>query len=114
MTHDVPLTLTADLSESLVGKQPLSVSIDPRGEAVLLVVGEADAPGVLGYDEQPGWATFPYSQTPEPTSATVLIHDGRSARHVPLHDLTLAHPHVQLLPGGEVLVVGARCRRFAD
>jgi hypothetical protein len=114
MTRDVPLTLITDLAESLAGQQPLSVSVGPRGEAVLLVVGEADAPSVRGYDEQPGWATFPHSHSPRPIAASVLIHDGRSARHVPLHDLTLAHPHLQPLPGGEILVVGARCRRFAD
>lgn len=114
MPRDAALTLITDLAESLAGQQPVAVSVGPGGEAVLLIVGEADAPGVRGYDEQQGWATFPHSQTPRPAPASVLIHDGQSARRVLLHDLTLAHPHLQPLPGGEILVVGARCRRFAN
>jgi hypothetical protein len=107
MTRDLALTLMTDLAEFLAGQQPMAVSVGPAGEAVLLIIGESDAPSVRGYDEQPGWATFPHSQTVRPISASVLIHDGQSARRVPLHDLTLAHPYLQPLPGGETLIVGA-------
>jgi hypothetical protein len=37
MTREVPLTLTADLSEALEEMQPVSVSAGSAGEAVLLV-----------------------------------------------------------------------------
>lgn len=114
LTRDVSLTLRAQLSEPLAGQQTVSISVGPRRELVQLLVAEDDASDVLGYDEQPGWARFPHSRTPRPVHATVLVDDGRSTRRVDLHDDTPAHPHVQLLPGDEILVVGARCRRFQD
>jgi len=110
----IPLTLRARLGESMTGEEPVSFSVGPEGEAVVLLAAEADAPDVLGRDTSPGWATFPHSTTPRPILTSALMHDGRSARRVRLQDGIPAHPHVQPLPGGEVLVVGARCWRFKD
>lgn len=113
--RDVRLSLRARLSESIApAERMVSLSVGPRGEAIVLLVATADEDDVLGYKEQPGWATFPNSTTSRPLSATVLIHDGRAARRVPLRDLAAAHPHVQPLPNGQVLVVAARCWRFED
>ena len=81
---------------------------------MLLVVDEADAPRVRGYEEQPGRARFPRSRASAAIQATVLAHDGRTLSRVSLHDLALAHPHLQPLPGDEILLVGARCKRLAD
>lgn len=43
----------------------------------------------------------------------VLRHDGTNAYRTVLSDLTVAFPYLQPLPGGDLLVVGARCHRFA-
>jgi hypothetical protein len=94
---DVPLMLRAELSEHLKVRT-VSVSVGPQGEAYHLLVTEAD----------------PDSGTPRPFTASVLIHDGWSARRIVLHDRTLAHGLVQPLPGERILVVGGHCRRFQD
>ncbi len=112
--RDVPLTLRARLGESMAGKLPVSFSVGPRGEAVMLLAAEADAPDVAGYDTARSGAMFPHVKTPRQIFTSALIHDGRSARRIRLKDPIPAHPHVQPLPGGELLVVGARCRRFDD
>src|SRR5205823_547002 len=86
----------------------------PLGQATLLLVKEADLPAVTGYDRQPGWAAFPHSRAERPVPVRILIADGESRRQVTLPRLELAHPHVQPLHEGELLVVSARCRRFRD
>ena len=114
MTRDIPLRLHADLADTLGERQWVSASVGPGAQVILLAVGRADVPVVRAHDVQPGWASFPVTRTERPYDAAVLVHDGHEARRIVLRDEDIGHPLVQPLPDGDVLVVGTRCRRFAD
>ncbi|MEW9533132.1 hypothetical protein [Microbispora sp. NPDC049125] len=59
---------------------------------------------------QPGWASFPDSRTAAPVSMHVVTYRPHPATTVSIAEQSLAHIHVQPLPDGGVLLVGARCR----
>lgn len=111
--QDLQLQLRCDLSAELAGKHWANVAIGPQGEACF-VLAEPDGASVLQGYEHTRTASFPRTRMERPASVVVLIHDGHSSRQVVIADLTVAHPKVQPLPRGEVLLVGARCRRFPD
>lgn len=114
MSADICLALRADLSGLLDGLVPVSSSVGPRGEAVLLLVNEADRPIALGHDGQPGWASFPHSRAARSYTGVAVLHDGAREQRSILQDVSLAFPFLQPLLGDELLLVGARCHRFGD
>ncbi len=114
MTRNVRLRLKAHLSDTIEHKRWVRPSVGPTGEAVMLVVDQPDFPIVIGHEESPAGALFPRTRMQRPVTGMVLVHHGDRVRRVTLHDLDLAYPMGQPLPNGEILVVGARCRRFPD
>jgi hypothetical protein len=112
MPLDIPLTLVADLSEQLNGHKAISVSIGPSGEAIILLV--SDLASSEGIGKKPSSQTFLNTSILAPYAGTVLIHDGNRIKKAAISDITLADPFVQLLPGNEVLLVGARCRCYEN
>ncbi len=92
----------------------VSVSIGPGGELVALWSTGDDEQAFQSVTTQPGWAIFPDPTTGRPVTARVSRQTGETVEVTPLAGLTLAHPVVQPLPHGRVLVVGARCRWRAD
>ena len=89
-------------------------SVTAGGEAVLLVTPQEGAVVLEGRDEGSGGVMFPRSRAKEKTSVGVVMHDGGRWREVAIDELQVAHPQVQVLPGGDVLIVGSRCRRHKD
>ena len=108
MATELRLRLQADLAADMPPQRLVSVAVGPTGELLALLADEADAAVLHGRDVQPGWASFPHSQTRQPATATLLIHDGTDAQRLTIPSLSVAFPHVQALPGGDILVVGAR------
>ncbi|MEV4481825.1 hypothetical protein [Micromonospora coxensis] len=96
------------------GDQLVSASIGPAGELVALWSHPDDKAALQSVTHQPGWATFPDPTTPRPVAVRASRQVGDTALVTPLPALTLAHPSVQPLPNGRMLVVGARCRWRAD
>jgi hypothetical protein len=94
--RELPLVRVAALPELLAGRRLVAASVGPTGQAVLLAAPGAGA------------------GRPADATALVLGEDGRLLQRLELDGLELERPMVQPLPDGEVVVVGARCRRFAD
>lgn len=111
---ELRLSLRADLATDIGGQQVVAVSVGPQGDFLALSADEADAARIQERDEQPGWASFPLTRTRQPVSTTLLRYDGAGAHRTVISDLSIAFPHLQSLPGGDVLIVGARCKRFED
>jgi len=114
MVTELRLRLRADLATDIRRQQLVAVTVGPEGELLALLADEADAAIIHERDEQPGWASFPRSRTRQPVRTTLLRYDNTGAHRMVLSDLAVAFPLLQPLPGGEVLVVGARCRRLED
>jgi hypothetical protein len=109
------LTLVTDLSDSIgKGERIVTIDIGQNGEALMFVVNTTDAEMATSREIQPGWASFAMTKSPRRYDASVVIHDGRSARRIELRDVDITFPSVQLLRRDELLVVGARCRRYSD
>lgn len=87
----------------------VTVDVGPHGEALALWSAAADREALRSATVSPGWATFPNARTPHPVAARVTVQDPGHARLVSIPELELAHPFVQPLPGGRVLMVAARC-----
>ncbi|MFG1891110.1 hypothetical protein ACGFIR_25000 [Micromonospora sp. NPDC049051] len=92
----------------------VSASIGPAGELVALWSNAADEAALRSVTTQPGWATFPDPATDRPVPVRVSRQTGDAVDVMSLPGLTLAHPTAQPLPGGRMLVVGARCRWRPD
>jgi len=88
----------------------VSASIGPAGEAVALwVTNGRDA--LLARSVNPAGVPFPAAVLRGPVAARVTFHTpNRPTGMVSIPALQVAHPHVQPLPEGRVVVVGARCR----
>ncbi|MEV0675896.1 hypothetical protein AB0I60_05160 [Actinosynnema sp. NPDC050436] len=88
----------------------VSVSVGPSGEAVVLWSAAEDLSALRSVTTQQGWATLPHARAPRPVTARVTVHAPDTVVAAGLAGLPLAHPEVQPLPDGNLLVVGARCR----
>lgn len=89
----------------------ITVSAGPAGP-VALWAKATDQDDIQGRYEGPGGATFPETRTSSRPRVALASYASESL--APVHvaiveDLSVAHPLVQPLPGGEFLVVGGRC-----
>ncbi len=87
------------------------VSVGPEGPVALWAAAD-DRADLLGRYEVPGWASFPETRTSSQPRGALARYSAQSVTPEALTILSgipLAHPLVQPLPGGEYLVVGARC-----
>lgn len=96
----------ADLTPVLAGDTLVAASIGPYGEAIALWSAVTDPAAA----RDPGWAAFPDVVRAAPVAARVTVHWPDPTAVVTIAELDLAHPTVQPLPDGRVLVVAARCR----
>lgn len=90
------------------GSELISVGVGPKGEALALWSSPAGREVAQSSTVDPGGASFSDAQT-APVDAHITFH-GTEPRSPIRFALTVAHPFVQPLPDGQVLVVGARCR----
>lgn len=84
----------------------------PAG-VVAIWSAEADQAELLGRDEPvPGGATFPVTRPASGGAVALAVYaDSTTPQAVTyMAELTVAHPHVDVLADGSFLVVGARCR----
>jgi hypothetical protein len=104
----------AQLPSPQQGDVRVSASVGPSGEVVALWSAAEDLPSLTSTTTQAEWATFPDARAPRAATVRVTTHapDMTVAARIP--DFPLAHPSVQPLPDGRVLVVGARCRWLPD
>ena len=92
------------------GCELIDSSITPSGEVVALwVQSAADAAALTSRTDDPGWASFPDARTAKPINAVVTVQGFDRTTDIRIDSLPVAHPFVQVLPGGRALLVGARC-----
>lgn len=90
----------------------ITVSVGPDGIPVAMWAKEQDQGDLAGRYEGPGGATFPETRTSSQPRVALTRHEQGQPQPVSttiVNDLPVAHPLVQPLPDGGMLVVGARC-----
>ncbi|MEU2020129.1 hypothetical protein ABZ541_29275 [Micromonospora sediminicola] len=92
----------------------VSASIGATGELVALWAHNDDEAALRAVTTEPGWVVFPAPRTDRPVPARVTRQRDATVDVTHLTAVTVAHPHLQPLPQGRLLVVGARCRWRAD
>lgn len=98
-----------DFSQVLGARKLVSASVGPRGEAVLLAVLPEYEKEPFGKEQRKGFAIFPLSKARRRYPAAYIWIDEHGAHETQLTQVESAFPYVQPLPGGEILIVGARC-----
>lgn len=102
------LSRHATISPHAEGDVLISASIGPRGEMVALWSAPADEAALRSHTEHPGWASFPDPKSPRPVAVRITAHAPERNLVTRINDLKLAHTFVQPLPGGRILLAGAR------
>jgi hypothetical protein len=87
----------------------VSAAVGPEGELVVVWASQENADALAARTVKSGGASFPDSRTVAPVSVHVATYRPHLAGVVSIVGQSLAHIHVQPLPGGGVLLVGARC-----
>ena len=110
---DIVMTLRADLTPFLAGRRLVSPSVGPDGVAVMFVADDEAPESMYRWiiDKENLWQA---SRLERPRSVDILRYDGVAAAWSQLHDLELAWPLIQPLPGDCLLVVGARSGLLPD
>lgn len=88
------------------GDLRVSVSVGPSGEAIALWSAAEDLSALR--------PAFPSARATRPAGATVTVHAPDMAIATRIGSLPIAHPTVQPLPDGQILVVGSRCRWYPE
>lgn len=89
----------------------ISASVDVGGRPVTLWSTPASAEDLRRYDVSAGGARFPRTRTTTRQTVALATHGDALTPFdvVEVDDVLPAFPEVQRLPGGDYLVVGARC-----
>jgi hypothetical protein len=96
------------------GFSALSHSVGFEGDALRLLVRSDLAHVAFGREESPGFASFPLTRAEEEYHALLEVTGPSGTYEIGLKDLSDTFPLVQLLPGGNPLVVSTRSRRYGD
>jgi hypothetical protein len=92
------------------GDVRVCASVGPAGEVIALRSAVQDLRAVTSKTVQPGWATFPDPRALRTVTARMTVHAPEAVSVISISGLNLAHVTAQPLPGGRILVVGARSR----
>ena len=109
----VEVALHAVLTPEGVEDELVATSVGPNGEAIALWATVASAEAMRSHTVSPGFASFPDPRTERPVAARVMVYHPSLESNVAISGLEIAFPKVQPLPGGQTLIVGARCRWHA-
>ncbi|WP_125641108.1 hypothetical protein [Nonomuraea sp. WAC 01424] len=99
----------ADLTPPFEGAELVNATAGPEGELLVMWATRENAEALTAVTVVPDWASFADSRTAAPVSAHVSTYRPHLVRTVSIAEQSLAHSHVQPLPDGGVLLVGARC-----
>jgi hypothetical protein len=100
----------ADLVAPFQGAELVSAATGPEGELVVVWASRENADALTARTVEPDGASFPDTRTAAPVSVHVATYSPHQPTMVSIVGQSLAHSHVQPLPDGGVLLVGARCR----
>jgi hypothetical protein len=96
------------------GFKTSSISVCFSGDAIRLLTSEGSADALVARVEHPGWASFPKTHTDNEYSSIFSVSGHSGSRETRLLGLTATFPQIEMLPGGEILLVGSRCSRNPD
>jgi hypothetical protein len=85
-------------------------SVGPAGDVVAVWTAPEGLGAVTSATVSAGGACFPDPAAARPVEARITVHAPELAAVTRIADLALAHITVQPMPGGRLLVAGARCR----
>jgi hypothetical protein len=100
----------AVLAPARPGDVRVAASVGPAGEVVALWSPAEELAALTATTTRPGSATFPDPRARRPVTARVTVHAPEPISVTTIPGLPLAHPTVQPLPHGRMLVVAARAR----
>jgi len=110
MGKQFSFTLRAELSSIVGDNKIIGTGIGPDGQAVLLMVVPEFEKTPFSREGPEGGASFPDSRAKSCYPAIYIRFDGhKEIQRTELAQVEIAFPHVQPLPNGEILLVGARC-----
>lgn len=104
----VALTHHTTLEPPREADRLVTAAVGPDGHIYALWSSPGGAAQLASQTVQPGWATFPDPRTAQPVAATVTGYAPEPRVVARMGNLELAHPMIQPLPAGRVLLVGAR------
>jgi hypothetical protein len=99
---------------SLRGFTRIASSVSVTGEIVELFGPKDASRSIFGRIINAGWASFAKPRTDAPYAAVARVTGPSGAREISLDGLTTTFPHIEQLPGGELLVAASRCSRDAS
>lgn len=107
MPH-VEARLHAEVSPPVAHDQLVTSGIGPRGELVALWTDERGVGALQRRVTEASGVSYPASSVGRTVPCTATVHDPDQVRATPL-GVRLANDEIQPLPGGRLLVAGARC-----
>ncbi len=110
----LPVRHHARIEAAHEGDVRVCASVGAAGEVIAVWSAAADLPAVTATTVQPGWASFPDPLAARPVTARVTVHAPATVSVTSLSGLGLAHFTAQPMPGGSILLVGARSRWRSD
>ncbi|WP_146044388.1 hypothetical protein [Amycolatopsis sp. BJA-103] len=102
------LVRRARLVPAVPGDALLSASVDFDGELIALWAAKADVDAVAGRVTGPGGAIFPTTRPSRPVPARATRHAPDTRLVAEIAELAVANPSAHAMPGGRILIVGAR------
>ncbi|BDI34308.1 hypothetical protein CCAX7_63590 [Capsulimonas corticalis] len=98
-----------NFADAIAGQQIAAVGIGPDADLILLVIDPSDSSAAFGRYVSPAGASFPHASTPRTYPASVLHWKNGSFRRVDIAALDVAHPKIQPMADGGILIVASRC-----
>jgi hypothetical protein len=96
------------------GLKAAATAVALNGDVVRLLVDEKVASDVFATFVQPGGDRLPRTHTEDAYSSILTVNGSSGSREIHLSKLTTTFPMLEILPTGEILVVGNRCWRYTD
>jgi hypothetical protein len=96
------------------GFELASSAIGFGGDLIRLWIQAEAADAVFARTENPGFASFPVTQSAREYTAKITITNEHIETDFELQGVSISYPLIQTLPGDRVILVGARCTRFPD
>jgi hypothetical protein len=108
-TPVVRLRHHARLTPPSTDAEPFRAAPGPSGELTVVWASPENNEALSPRTVQPGWASIPRPRPDAPVAVQVATYHPDLVTVVSIAEQAFAYPHVQPLPEGEVLLVGARC-----
>lgn len=104
---NIVVPLVRDLSPPAPGDEVLSFSVTPSGDVLTMWASPEGRALLTGYEEH-GIGMFPQTSPPRPVDVRVVRDTPYTREETRVLSVTTSFPTAHAMPGGAILVVGAR------